>query len=412
MAKALLDVNSINDSFDKEKNNQNKIILIVILLNFLASIAFELYAPSLPTIAKEFKISEALMKNTITATMVGYSLGSLIFGFLIDSIGRKKILAFTLFLFIVVSLLAVFSSSILQLTLARFFQGVLVSTAAICSRAFVSDYFDGKLYMAVILYTTIASSLGLIIGPLIGGYFQYYFNWQYNFYTYAAIACIVECLLLLFIRDSVTAKSSLTSLRDVAAIFLKIINSKVFLACSSISSLIVISLLIYPTICGFLIQETLGYSSKVYANCAVLVGLSFLLGTASNRALLNYFSQKRQVYFGFNLMMMTVCLQFYLALFSGLTLLTLVLPICLINFSIGFIQSNILGFCIRLFPKNVGVTTAMQACLVMLLGSVGIYLISMLEITHLFDVAKIFLILVISEFIIFFIFIKEKLIKN
>ena len=114
------------------------------MLNFLSGISIDLYAPSMPSMTKIFHTSTSLMQNTLSATLLGSAIGAVLFGTLIDSLGRKYVITFSLFAFSLLSLGACFANSILVLMLIRLGQGMLVSAASIGSRAFVLDHFTGK----------------------------------------------------------------------------------------------------------------------------------------------------------------------------------------------------------------------------------------------------------------------------
>ncbi len=67
----------------------NFIMFLAALLNSIAGIMIDLYAPCLTTIAKEFKVSVLRVESTITISIIGYAVGQLFFGILCDWKGRK-----------------------------------------------------------------------------------------------------------------------------------------------------------------------------------------------------------------------------------------------------------------------------------------------------------------------------------
>jgi len=69
----------------------------------------------MPTIAEYFNASIATTKNTISIMLLGLTIGAFVFGILIDSVGRKKVLVYCLFLYTLISLIAPFCRAIDQL---------------------------------------------------------------------------------------------------------------------------------------------------------------------------------------------------------------------------------------------------------------------------------------------------------
>jgi len=60
------------------------IVLLAPLLYFLSGINVDIYSPSMPTIASYFHASIVATKNTISITVLGWAIGGLTFGILID----------------------------------------------------------------------------------------------------------------------------------------------------------------------------------------------------------------------------------------------------------------------------------------------------------------------------------------
>ena len=63
-----------------DRRYENFVVFLAPLINNVAGIAIDLYAPSLPAIGRELAATPALMQSTITVTLVGYAIGQLFFG--------------------------------------------------------------------------------------------------------------------------------------------------------------------------------------------------------------------------------------------------------------------------------------------------------------------------------------------
>ncbi|EHL31085.1 MFS transporter [Legionella drancourtii] len=378
----------------------NFIMVIAPLMNFFSSICFDLYAPSMPAIATHLSVSTHLMKNTITMTMVGFAIGSLIFGVFIDCYGRRKTLIPSMFAFIIVSSFAPFVTSITQLMIIRFFQGMFTAACSIGSRAIIVDYFTGQRFIIAILYTTVAYGFGLMVAPFFGGYLQYYFGWQANFYAYIIVAFFIGLVLFLFLRESLPPANNRSLLKTVKS-YGQVLKHRTLLAGIIILGIVLVEQLIYPTIGVFLVQVNLAYSPIIYGYSALAIGCSYLVGTLINRLLLPKFSPGILVNFGFIIMTTATALQLVLALWCELNLWTLALPIMLFNIGLGFIFGNIIGFCLRIFPENAGINLAIQTCYLMLISAAGVFAISSFKIDSVLPVSLIYVILVLIQFMLF-----------
>ena len=180
------------------------LIMLASTLYFLSGINLDLYAPSMPAIADYFHATMVQTKNTISASLLGWSIGALVFGILVDTYGRKKILVFGMFFYVISSMFAPFCINIHQLIVIRFIQNFFISSI-LASRILIIDHFSGRRYTIAMLYTTIGYGLGPIVGPFFGGLLQYYFNWQACFIALTALGFVVLVVLFLFVKDSPVA---------------------------------------------------------------------------------------------------------------------------------------------------------------------------------------------------------------
>ncbi len=266
--------------------------LIAPLVNFLSGISIDLYAPSMPAIASHFHTTAILVKNTITISMVGLALGAVIFGVLFDIIGRRSTLLLSILIYFIVSFLAPFSATIGQLLLLRFIQGLVTGAMVVGSRALTIDNFSGHRFFVVMIYTSVAYASGPVFGPFIGGYLQYRFGWWANFYAYAIASAIIACLLVCFVKESLTQDKKKNVLSAIASYRIVLIDPT-FLLAMAVLTFVIIEQLLYPTIGPFIVQNVLGDSAISYGNTALIVGIGYLVGSILNRCLLPYISIKQ-----------------------------------------------------------------------------------------------------------------------
>src|ERR1700761_1116163 len=150
------------------------------LLNSIAGIVIDLYAPSMPAIGHEFGVGAAAMQKTIVITTFGYAIGQLAFGLLSDWKGRRLSILAGLTLFCLASLVAMQAHSLEVLLWARALQGLAVGSCQVVSRAVLVDSLGGKRFQVAVIYLSVAFALGLIAGPYVGGEIEQFFGWRAN----------------------------------------------------------------------------------------------------------------------------------------------------------------------------------------------------------------------------------------
>lgn len=382
--------------------------LIALSLNFLSGISIDLYAPSMPAIANYFHTSDAIVKNTITMTMVGFAFGSILFGVLFDTIGRKLVIVCSLIVYIISSAMAPHCHFIYQLMIVRFVQGMMTSAMSIGSRALVMDHFTGQSFIVMMIYTSVAYGLGPVIAPFIGGYLQYHFGWQANFYAYLIYGLLAFAFVILFVQENFKKPADHRILK-VFSHYKTIGTHKIFLMSVFILGFILLEQMVYPTMGSFLVQYSMGYDAIVYGYSALFVGLSYLAGTLINRFMLRFFSQPKLIDIGFFILLSASIFQLFCTALIGLKLWSLVAPISVMGIALGFIFPNILSYCLRLFPNNVGIASATQVFLLMIFGSIGTFIISYINLSNRYNLFFIYLFIIISQFIIYTFFLRKNI---
>lgn len=387
---------------------ENYLILLVFiapLLNFLAGITFDLHAPSLPSIATYFSAPISAAKNTITVSLLGFSIGCIVFGILLDTFGRRPIILLGLLLYTAASFLALACTTINELLLVRFAQGFAVSCISIGCRTIIIDNFTGHQFKVVLLYTSLAFGIGPIIAPFIGGLLQYYFGWQANFIAYGVVSFILMIITLLYISESYK-KESTYSYKNLLLNFLNVLRHPAFSSGVIISGISQVQLLIYTVTGAFLIENVLHRTAITYGNSALIISCGYLLGTITNRLFIKYFSTFYLISFGFILLFFSILIQIIFSIFGEFNLFTLIFPIFLIGFSNGFIFINVFSVCLKLSP-SAGIATALFTSAVMLAGTLGIGIISYLNIHNLSYLAATFGVSAIIQLTIFILFFKN-----
>lgn len=376
------------------------LIILAPLLNFLSGINIDLYTPSLPAIADYFSASIVTVKNTITITMIGFAVGCIIFGALIDILGRRRVILFGLTVYTLTSLLALLSPHIGQLMVARFIQGMMAAIASIGGRSIVMDNFKGHELNVALLYTSIAYALGPIIAPFIGGILQYYLGWKSNFFAYAVFAVALLIIFLLYVNESLSARQSF-SIKATLSNFAHVFRHLAFMSGVLILVLSQVEFMVYPTVGAFLVENILHRSSIVYGNTALLVSCGYLFGTLINRFLIKRWHLHHLTNFGFIFLILSLGVQILFAFMSNLNLFSITFPIVLIGFSNGFIFGNTMARCFKLFPNTAGIAIGLLSCLVMGVSGLGIFLISHIDVTNLIHLTAIFSVVIALKVFIF-----------
>lgn len=348
------------------RSEERFIIFVAPLINSVAGIAIDLFAPSIPSIGRELGVSAAVMQNTITVTLLFYAFGQLCFGVLADWRGRRPSILLGLGLFMVGSLLAAAAASIETLMLGRALQGFAIGACQVVSRAVLVDRIRGERFPVAVVYLSLAFGLGPVISPYVGGLVEEYAGWRWNFGLYFSYGALVLAFVLYGLKESLLPQARKTP-RQSAAGAGRILTNASFLSAVMLLGASFAAFLLWNVVGPYLVQERFGKGSSFFGTTALGVGCGYLFGTFVNRLLVVRFSGSRLMAGGLLLFALGVAV--ISAGGSGLDLPSLLAGTVLISFAQGFLFSNALARTMTLFPGQAGAAASLQGCLMLLIGA-------------------------------------------
>jgi len=152
--------------------------LVLALLMGLQPATTDIYLPALPALTQALAAPMTLAQLTMSALILAFGFGQLLWGPVADRFGRRPVLLGTLLAYALASVGGALAGSIEQLVAWRTLQGFTMAGAVVCSRAMVRDLYqpvEGAQVMALAL-----SGLGLVAlaGPALGGLVAALAGWR------------------------------------------------------------------------------------------------------------------------------------------------------------------------------------------------------------------------------------------
>ena len=177
-------------------------IWLIILMAGLPQFAETVYTPTLPEIANALKTSVPMVEYTLTIYLFGFAIGTLFWGKLSDSIGRKSCVIAGLFIFILGCIGCYFSNTITLLLISRFVQAFGGSIGSVLTQTICRDAFQGPSLGKV--YASVGSALAIFpaIGPVIGGTIASNFAWFNIFLVLLVAATLLLVLVIIYLPET------------------------------------------------------------------------------------------------------------------------------------------------------------------------------------------------------------------
>lgn len=209
------------------------LFLFVILTACTTQFASDIYAPSLPSVAKEFATTINLSQWSMAIFMLGVAITTLIYGPLSEGLGRKGPLLFGLFVMLIGSIICMLSNSIDTLIFGRFIQGTGAGACSCLWRPIFRDLFKGDELAKYSSYITVFIVFITPAAPALGGYFQKFYSFRASFVFMTLFVAVALAGILFGFKDTSQyhCKSKL-KLPYIGKTFRIILTSRVFMGFS------------------------------------------------------------------------------------------------------------------------------------------------------------------------------------
>lgn len=175
-------------------NKQRYYFFIILILGSLATISpfsIDMYLPGFPAIAKDLNTTIDRVQLSLTAYLIGISLGQLIYGPLLDRFGRKIPLYIGLIIYILASVGCAFTESVNSLIVMRFLQAIGGCAGIVAAQALVRDIFPVNKTAQALSLIILVIAVSPMVAPTVGAYTTALFGWHSMFIVLAIITLLI-----------------------------------------------------------------------------------------------------------------------------------------------------------------------------------------------------------------------------
>lgn len=178
------------------------LLVVLALLSAVSPFSIDLYLPSFPEMTDDLSASATAVQLSLTAFLVGITVGQLIFGPLSDMFGRRGPLIAGAFVCVAAGVAAVFAPSIGVLVAARFAQGLGGAAGMVIGRAIIADLARGRAAARAFSLMMIVGGVAPVIAPLLGGVLVGPLGWRGVLAVILGISVLMLMAALLVIPET------------------------------------------------------------------------------------------------------------------------------------------------------------------------------------------------------------------
>lgn len=270
------------------RSKKQKFFLILMLgaLNTITPVSIDMYLPGFPQIARDLQTTTASVALSVSSYFLGFSLGQIIYGPLLDRFGRKRPLYIGLSLYVLATVACITSHSITALLAYRFIQALGGCVSSVAAMAMVSDFFPAKESTRIISLLVLILGVSPLLAPTAGGFIVAAWGWHWVFVSLAIIVLLMLIVTIFFLPEGHKPDSSI-DLRPAPIInsFKKVLLTPQFYIFSLAGTFSFAGLFAYVAGSPAIFMDGFHLTAKGYGGIFALLSVGFIGGSQLNHLL-------------------------------------------------------------------------------------------------------------------------------
>lgn len=343
--------------------------LVAALLSMVGPFTIDSYLPSFPDIERDFGVGRGLLSQSLSAYLAAFAVSTLVWGPLSDRFGRRRVIHFSLLLFLSASIGCAYSPSFDAFLLLRVLQGVASSGGFIAARAMIRDAHDAKAAHRAMSQLTLVFALAPAIAPVLGGWLHDQFGWRSVFW-FLALFSILLLVLMQFVRETLAfeLRQSVHPLA-VVRVYRRIAFNPRYLRLILTQSLGFAGLFLYIAGAPTVIYDFLGLGGQDFALQFIPIVAGLMLGSALSARLARRSPVSRTVSIGLTLSGAAAGANLALLALPEIDSLRVIAPLALYACGLAIAMPPLTVSALDCFPANRGSAASMQGFVQMLVNA-------------------------------------------
>ena len=252
------------------------IILLIVILSTIPPFSTDMFLPALPEMVQYFGTTEAVLNITLYGFMFFQAVSMLLLGPISDKYGRKPILAISIIIYIITSLLASVAPTIETFILCRMIQGASSGGMMVISIALIKDCFEERIRNTVLTLTVVLGVVGPVASPILGAYIIEAINWQSTL-AFPGLLTIICLIITLLFSESLPAEEKLTgNLPSVYKRMAGVCRHKSFMTFLFAMGIFSLPFMAYLAVSSYIFVEGFGIAGTTYS---YMLAVNAILGT-------------------------------------------------------------------------------------------------------------------------------------
>ena len=329
-------------------------------LTAIGPLSTDMYLPSLPDIARALVAPTAQVQLTLSAYLIGFAVGQIVYGPIADRHGRKPVLLAALGLYTFATVICALSTSIDMLIGARALQALGGSGCIMVARAIVRDLYSGNRAGRELSVMGAVMALAPVIAPLAGGVLQTAFGWRSVFITLIVVGAAGVAVIWLLLPETLKQRASEpVSPASMLRSYGIVARNPAYLAYMGLATGSYAGLFAWISGASFVLQNLYGLSPLDFGIAFAFSTVGYLIGTNTAARLVMRLGLDRTIGFGC-CALAAGGLGMIAAIVFGLTsAFALVVPMAVYLAGLGMVLPQSIAGGMTPFPERAGAASAL-----------------------------------------------------
>jgi DHA1 family bicyclomycin/chloramphenicol resistance-like MFS transporter len=323
-----------------------------------------MYLPAFSTIAEHYKTTSSAISLSLSTYFIGFGLGQLLYGPLLDRFGRKRPLYVGLAIYVLCSIGCAFAPDLHSFIAFRFFEALGGCVAQVGAIAMVRDFFPASESAKIFSLLFLMIGVSPLAAPTIGSLLMSAVGWPWIFVTLAAIAFVILVVTFTLLPEGHQPDASI-SLHPISMLgdFLDILRDRQFLTYTLAGGFSFAGLFSYVAGSPLIFMDGYHMGTKAFGVVFAVLVMGFIGGNQLNILLLRRFTSQRIFSTALTIQVITGVI-FYAGSQTHLIGLKSVLVLFFVFLScIGLTYPNSAALALAPFSRNAGRASALLGCL-------------------------------------------------
>ena len=372
-------MNDVSTAYATPAKKSGRLWMALILgsLSAFGPLSLDMYLPALPNLAGDLETSTSLAQLSLTACLLGLSLGQLLAGPVSDVRGRRVPLVIGLIVYAISSLLCAWAPSIWTFVWLRFVQGLAGSAGIVISRAVVRDMYAGTELTKFFTLLMLVNGAAPILAPIVGGQLLQVTSWRGVFVVLALIGLAMLVAVVFGLRETLPSeRRSKGGISNTFSTFRRLVSDRVFMGYAICQGLVTAAMFAYISGSPFVLQEIYGVSPQMFSLIFACNGLGIIIAGQVTGRLVGKLGETKLLVGGL----------LYAAV-GGITLLTMILlgaglygvliPLFVVVSSVGIVSATGFSLAMQNQGNAAGSASALLGVLSFVIGGIVAPLVGM-----------------------------------